>query len=140
MQKNNARTIKVSTIILNTYRGDLRKLLSLPLEKARNNLMHMLDIGSKTADVVLLFSAARSTIPVDTRGDCVAKRLSFVPSAGSYEVIRQSLQSLYNSKDFLTVHVALISHGREYCKARKPLCPQCPVNTLCPSKKLRDTL
>ena len=140
LQKNKVKTIKqVSTILLNTYQGDLRKVLSLPLEKARNTLMQMPGIGPKTADVVLLFGAAKSTIPVDTHVDRVAKRLDLAPSNGGYEAVRQSLQSLYNSKDFLTVHVTLISHGREYCKAGKPLCPQCPVNTLCPSEQLWDT-
>jgi endonuclease-3 len=140
LQKNKAKTIKqVSTIILNTYHGDLRRVLSLPLKEARNTLMQMPGIGPKTADVVFLFSAAKPTIPVDTHVDRVAKRLKLAPSSGGYEAVRQSLQSLYDLKDFLTVHLTLISHGREYCTARNPLCQQCPVSTLCPSKLLRDT-
>jgi len=140
LQKNKAKTIKqVSTTILDTYHGDLGRVLSLPLKEARCTLMQMPGIGPKTADVVLLFSAAKSTIPVDTHVDRVAKRLHLAPSGGGYEAVRQSLQSVYDPKDFLAVHTTLISHGRAYCRARNPLCQQCPVSTLCPSKQLRDT-
>jgi endonuclease-3 len=36
----------------------------------------------------------------------------------------------------LAVHLLLIAHGRKYCKARHPLCNECPINALCPSKGL----
>lgn len=139
LQKKKAKTIRqVSTTILNNYHGDLKEVLSQPLEEARNALMQMPGVGPKTADVVLLFSATRPTIPVDTHVNRVAKRLHLAPVRGGYEAVRQSLQKLYDPKDFLAVHVTLISQGREYCKARNPLCTQCPVNDLCPSRQQRD--
>jgi endonuclease-3 len=58
------------------------------------------------------------------------------PKDGNYETIRKALQSLYNPEDYLAVHILLILHGRKYCRARAPLCDECPINRLCPSRDL----
>jgi endonuclease-3 len=139
LYKNKAKTIKtVSTIIFEQFHGSVQPILSLPFEEARKTLMALPGIGPKTADVVLLFSAKQPTIPVDTHVNRVAKRLGFAPANGDYDAVRTSLQSLYNPRDYLAVHVLLIAHGRRYCKARRPLCEQCPVNMHCPSRGLWD--
>jgi endonuclease-3 len=135
LYRNKAKTIKqVSRIIVEKFHGSLQPILALPLEEARKALIQMPGVGPKTADVVLLFSAKQPTIPVDTHVTRVAKRLGFAPANGDYEAVRASLQSLYNPSDYLAVHVLLIAHGRRYCKARRPLCEQCPVNMHCPSR------
>ncbi len=139
LHRNKAKTIKqVSTIILEQFHGSVQAILSMPLEESRKTLMAFPGIGPKTADVVLLFSAKQPTIPVDTHVNRVAKRLGFAPANGDYNAVRNSLQSLYNPRDYLAVHVLLIAHGRRYCKARHPLCEQCPVNMHCPSRGLWD--
>jgi len=139
LYKSKAKAIKqVSKTILQEFHGSLESILSLPLEQARKTLLELTGVGPKTADVVLLFSARRPTIPVDTHVNRVAKRLGLAPISGGYEAVRESLQSLYDPKDYLAVHVLLISHGRKYCRARNPLCKQCPVNRLCPSRQLGD--
>ena len=137
LYRNKAKTIKqVSSIILEKFRGSLQPILSLPLEEARKTLMQLPGIGPKTADVVLLFSAQQPTIPVDTHVNRVAKRLGFAPANGDYEAVRTRLQSLYHPRDYSAVHLLLIANGRRFCKARRPLCEQCPVNMHCPSRGL----
>lgn len=139
LHRSKTKTIKqVSTIILDNFHGTIQTILSLPLEKARKTLMQMPGIGPKTADVVLLFSAAQPTIPVDTHVKRVSKRLGLASKKADYEDIRANLQSLYEQSDYLAVHVLLIALGRRYCKARRPLCKQCPVNKHCPSRGLWD--
>jgi len=135
LYRNKAKTIKqVSKIIMKNFQGDLTRALSMPFEEARKALMQLPGVGPKTADVVLLFCANKPTIPVDTHVNRVSKRLGLAPKNGDYEAIRKSLQKLYDPKDYLSIHVLLISLGRTHCKARNPLCNQCPVNMLCPSK------
>jgi len=137
LYRNKTRTIKqVSKIILEKFRGDLKQILSMPLEEARKTLLQLPGVGPKTADVVMLFCAGKPTIPVDTHVNRVSKRLGLAPTNGDYEAVRESLQALYNPKHYLPLHILLILLGRKYCKARKPLCKQCPVNTLCPSKQI----
>jgi endonuclease-3 len=139
LYKSKAKTIKTaSKIILEKYGGSLEPVLSLPLEESRNALMQLPGVGPKTADVVLLFSANQPTIPVDTHVNRVSKRLGLAPADGGYEAVRLSLQSHFDPKDYLAVHLLLIAHGRKTCKARKPQCHVCPVNTYCPSNGLGD--
>ncbi len=137
LYKSKAKAIKQdSQIILDEYNGTLEPVLSLPLEEARKTLMQLPGVGPKTADVVLLFATKQPTIPVDTHVSRVSKRLGLAPAKGDYEVVRKSLQSLFSPSDFLAVHLLLIAHGRRFCKARRPLCNECPINALCPSKGL----
>lgn len=140
LYRNKAKTIKqVSKLILEKFHGDLKPILSTPFEEARKTLLQLPGVGPKTADVVLLFCAEKPTIPVDTHVNRVSKRLGLAPN-GDYEAVRESLQTLYSPKDYLALHVLLILLGRKYCKARKPLCKQCPVNTRCPSKQIGDKI
>jgi len=139
LYRNKAKTVKqVSKIVLEKHHGNLESILSMSFEDARKTLMELPGVGPKTADVVLLFSAKKPTIPMDTHVDRTSKRLGLTPANGDYETVRKSLQSLYDPKDYLAVHVLLISQGRKYCKARNPLCKQCPVDMLCPSRHLWD--
>jgi len=133
LYRNKAKTIRnVSKIIAEKFHGDMNQILSLPFEEARKTLLQLPGVGPKTADVVLLFCSKKPTIPVDTHINRVARRLGLAPINGNYEVVRESLQSLFNPKDYLDVHVLLILLGRKYCRARKPLCELCVLNTLCP--------
>ncbi len=139
LYRNKSRVIKaISRVILDQFNGSLDFIYSLPLEKARRILLNIPGVGPKTADVVLLFCAGRPTIPVDTHVNRVSKRLGLTPPKADYEGVRRALETLYSPEDYLPVHLLLISLGRKYCKARKPLCRLCPVNTLCPSKRIED--
>jgi endonuclease-3 len=139
LYRNKAKTIKrISRTILEEYLGDLKPILSLPIEEAREMLMQFPGVGPKTADVVLLFCTKQNTIPVDTHVNRVSKRLGLAPQNGDYETVRKALQSIFESKDYLPVHVLLILHGRKYCKARAPLCKECPINKFCPSRHFWD--
>jgi endonuclease-3 len=135
LYRNKSKVIKqVSQIILAKHHGNMKQMLSLHLEDARRELLQLPGVGPKTADVVLLFSAGKPTIPIDTHVNRVSKRLGLAPEDGDYEIVRAALQSLYDPRDYLAVHILLILHGRRYCRARTPLCEECPVSSFCPSK------
>ena len=139
LYRNKSRVIKaVSRVILEQFNGSLDFVYSLPLEEARKVLLNISGVGPKTADVGLLFCAGKPTIPIDTHVSRVSKRLGLAPPKADYEGVQRALETLYSPEDYLPVHLLLISLGREYCKARKPLCKPCPVNTLCPSRRLKD--
>ncbi len=132
LYRRKAKTIKrVSKIIVEEFNGDLTRILSMSFEEARKTLLQLPGVGPKTADVVLLFCAEKPTIPIDTHVNRVSKRLDLAPKNGDYEAVRKSLQALYDPEDYLDIHVLLILLGRKYCKARNPLCKQCPVNMYC---------
>ncbi len=136
---NKARVIKkLSSIILEDFADSLDFIFKMPLEQARERLLGLPGVGPKTADVVLLFCANRPTLPVDTHVNRVSKRLGLVDVKADYEGVRKRLQLLFDPQDYYAVHVLLILHGRKYCKAKKPSCKQCPINFLCPSKRVED--
>jgi len=132
LYRNKSKVIKkLSKIIIEEFDGTLEQVLTLPTEEARKKLLALPGIGRKTADILLLFCAKRPTIPVDTHVNRVSRRLGLAAMKGGYEEVRLALQSLYSPKDYLAIHVLLILLGRNYCKARKPICRSCPVNKLC---------
>lgn len=134
LYRNKAKVIReVSRIILEEYGGSLKPILEMPFDEARKALMKLPGVGTKTADVVLLFSAGKPTIPIDTHVNRVSKRLGLAPKNGGYEEVRGALQSLFNPEEYVDAHILLILLGRSYCRAKNPLCQDCPVNTLCPS-------
>jgi len=139
LYRNKSRVIKeLSRIVVERFRGELDFVYSLPFQEARRLLMTLPGVGPKTADVVLLFCADKPVLPIDTHINRVSKRLGFVPSNANYEQVRQTLESFYNPKDYLAVHLLLIMLGRKYCRARNPLHKSCPVNGLCPSARFGD--
>jgi len=139
LYRNKSEVIKnLSRIILEDFNGSMDFIHSMPFEETRKILIHIPGVGPKTADIVLLFCANKPTIPIDTHVNRVSKRLKLVPPNASYEATRQTLQSLYTPKDYLPVHILLISLGRKYCRARKPLCEPCPINELCPTGQMEN--
>lgn len=139
LYRNKSKVIKaLSCAVLEKHKGSLDFIRSLPLEEVRRTLMSLPGVGPKTADVVLLFSARRPTIPVDTHVRRVSKRLGLAPADADYENVRKALQSAYPPTDYLSVHLLLIALGRKYCKARRRVCGPCPVNTLCSSSAIGD--
>jgi len=134
LYRNKSKVIRhVSSLILERFDGSLDFVYSTPLDEAREKLVSLPGVGPKTADIVLLFSAKKPTLPVDTHVNRVSKRLGLVPSKADYEKTRRGLQALYQPGEYFDVHMLLIALGRRYCKATKPLHAGCPVRKWCPS-------
>lgn len=135
LQDVKARAIsEVSKRIVREFKGDLSKLKNLELEVARKWLTATPGIGPKTADVVLAFAFKREVLPIDTHIKRIAIRLG-ISNSKSYEVVRERLEKIVPPENRLFAHIALILFGREYCKAKNPRCRDCPVKTLCPSRR-----
>jgi endonuclease-3 len=137
LYRNKSKILKkVAELVLTKFDGSLDFVYELSMEDARTKLMSIPGVGPKTADIVLLFSAGKPTLPVDTHVNRVSKRLMLVPLNGSYETVRENLQKLYPDKEYFKVHMLFIALGRKYCKALKPLHSACPVRELCPSSNI----
>lgn len=88
-------------------------------------------VGRKTANVVLgnAFNIA-SGIAVDTHVKRVSCRLGLTEQSDPVK-IEQELMKIFNKKEWIWVNHALIAHGRTRCKARTPLCAECPLSGYC---------
>ncbi|MBK6644326.1 MAG: endonuclease III [Anaerolineales bacterium] len=110
---------------------DLQFLADMPLEEARTWLTKFNGVGPKTAAIVLCFSLGRPAFPVDTHVYRVTGRLGLRPEKMTVEQAHPHLEAVFPPETYYAAHLNIIRLGREVCKARKPLCPQCPVKHLC---------
>lgn len=116
---------------------ELEFLKDFDVEDARTWLTELSGVGPKTAAVVMAFALGMPAIPVDTHIHRVSGRLGLIRKGTTADDAHVMLEKLIDPDDRFPLHVLLITHGRQICKARRPLCADCPLVERCPSK---DTL
>ena len=96
-------------------------------------LLELPGVARKTANVVLgnAYGIA-SGVVVDTHVARLSERLG-LSAEKQPEKIERDLAELVPESDWIIFPPLLIAHGRKVCKARTPLCGECPVAKLCPS-------
>jgi endonuclease-3 len=110
---------------------ELDFLRDLPLPEARAWLLSLEGVGPKTAAIVLLFSLGRPAFPVDTHVHRVSLRLGLIAERVSAAQAHPLLEELTPPAWYYALHLNLIRHGRQVCRARKPHCEACVLNQLC---------
>lgn len=114
--------IALCEILVNKYNSeipeDFDKLIALP------------GIGRKTANVIMSAAFGMHTIAVDTHVYRVARRIG-LSSESTPEKVERDLMQLIPKKWLEGAHHWLILHGRYICKARRPLCEECPITKYC---------
>ena len=73
------------------------------------------------------------TIAVDTHVYRVSNRTG-IAIGKNVDEVEEKLIKRIPKKFFFHAHHWLILHGRHTCKARGPLCNECIISELCPSK------
>lgn len=107
----------------------LSYLAELSREGALKELLRFKGVGKKTAGIVLTFSLNKPYFPVDTHIKRIIGRLGLVrQSEDPHEVMNQLVPDELKYQ----LHLHLIRHGRETCRARKPACARCVIARLCP--------
>jgi endonuclease III len=115
--------IGMAKALLDRHRGEV--------PKDREALTELPGVGLKTANVLLGNAFGEQAIAVDTHVFRVSQRLGLARSDDPDKIHDQLVDVLQKAELTLTTHL-LQSHGRRCCAAKKPLCPACPVKTLCP--------
>jgi endonuclease-3 len=100
--------------------------------KQIEKLTQLPGIGRKTANVVLgtAFGIA-SGVVVDTHVARVSRRLGLT-GHNNAEKIERDLMELVPQNQWIALSHRMIQHGRRICTARKPNCPACPLQSICP--------
>jgi endonuclease-3 len=98
-----------------------------------DELLSLPGVARKTANVVLgtAFGIA-SGVVVDTHVFRIAHRLKFTKEK-TPEKVEQDLMKIVPQDRWISFSHQLIWFGRKICDARKPLCAECPLETLCDS-------
>ena len=101
--------------------------------QAMDSLLTLPGVARKTANVVRgeIYGLADG-VTVDTHVKRLSARLGLTAATDPVKVERD-LMSIIPRESWIEIAHLLIWHGRRVCKARKPDCPACPLNDICPS-------
>ena len=94
-------------------------------------------VGRKTANVVLNEAFNKKTIAVDTHVFRVSNRTG-LSNAKKPEQVESKLLEILPKKYIKKAHHLILLHGRNVCKARKPLCKICVINKICLYKEKNE--
>ncbi len=137
LQNQKARSLKK---MITAITGQFGKLSLAPLRKKREEeceefLCSLPGVGKKVARCVMLYSLGIKVFPVDTHCWRVSKRLGWIKTNSNHKFCTSKdmdiLQDMVPPKLRLSLHVNMVSLGREYCLARSPKCYQCPTEQYC---------
>ena len=117
-----ANVVALSRILLERHGGRV--------PRRREELEALPGVGRKTANVILNTAFGEETIAVDTHIFRLANRTGMAPAA-TVEKVERRLTELVPPEFRRGAHHWLILHGRHVCKARRPLCGECPVFKWC---------
>lgn len=106
-------------------------MADMPAGEVERRLKSIKGVGVKTARLVLLFGFERPSFVVDTHVHRVSRRLGLIPENCGREKAHRVLSELVPPEHAYAGHLLMIQHGRETCRARKPLCEECPVEQYC---------
>lgn len=118
--------VKMANRVVKEFGGEIPQTMK--------DLTSLAGVGRKTANVVLgnAFGIPDSGITVDTHVKRIANRLGWTNNTDP-EKIEKDLMKIIPVEYWVEFTPLIIDHGRAICKARKPLCEKCPIESFCPS-------
>ena len=124
--RNKAKNIRAAAArIVDDFGGKVPRTM--------DDLLTLPGVARKTANVVLSNAFGKHEgVVVDTHVKRISGRLKFTAETDPVKIERD-LTAIVPHKDWGVFSHLLIFHGRETCTARKPNCPDCIINQLCPS-------
>jgi endonuclease-3 len=113
----------MAKVLMSDFNGvvpdDVDKLQTLP------------GVGRKTANVVASVAFNKPAMAVDTHVFRVSARIGLTKNAKNPLETEKQLVKHIPESVIPKAHHWLILHGRYVCKARKPECDKCGINTIC---------
>ena len=95
-----------------------------------SDLQTLKGVGRKTANVVYAVAFGGQAIAVDTHVFRVSNRLGIVNASSVLDTEKQLMQAI-PPEQWADSHHYILLHGRYVCKAQRPNCQQCSVQSLC---------
>ncbi|MCH5159357.1 MAG: endonuclease III [Clostridiales bacterium] len=98
--------------------------------KDLHELQTLKGVGRKTANVVYAVAFGGQAIAVDTHVFRVSNRLGIVDAKNVLDTEKQLMQAI-PPEQWADSHHYILLHGRYVCKAQRPNCSACSVQSLC---------
>ena len=118
------------------HKGSPVKMLRTPTGILREQLLGVHGIGPETADSILLYAGRHPVFVVDAYARRMLERHHLAEPKHSYEDVRQFFERslpadvpLYNE-----FHALIVRTGKDYCRASKPRCKECPLLRFLPDR------
>ena len=102
-----------------------------------DDLRTLKGVGRKTANVVYAVAFGGQAIAVDTHVFRVSNRLGIVSATNVLDTEKQLMAAIPPAM-WADSHHYILLHGRYVCKAQRPLCEKCSVQTYCKFYKERQ--
>ena len=119
---------------LNGSSLDLSFLREMSLAEAKAWLRQLPGIGPKSAGIVLNFSLGMPAMAIDTHIFRVCQRLRAIDAKTNADKAHDVMEAKVPPLEVFNFHIAFINHGRRICRAQRPLCAECVVGEMCPSR------
>ena len=113
----------VGRMLVETFGGTVPKTMQ--------ELVTLPGVGRKTSNVVLGNCFGVPGIVVDTHVRRLAFRMGLTRRTDP-DKIEQDLMKLFPHSEWTKASHGITFHGRQVCKAIKPACSACPIESLCP--------
>lgn len=121
--KNKSKNIiEACKIIIDKYNGKVPDTIE--------ELMKLPGVGRKTANVVASNAFGVPAIAVDTHVFRVSNRIGLADSKNVLDTEKDLMDNI-DKNMWTKAHHLIIFHGRRICKARNPLCEECPIRPYC---------
>ena len=95
-----------------------------------DDLLTLPGVGRKTANLILGEIFKKSAVVVDTHCMRLATRLGLTKETTATK-IEYDLRDIIEEGQQLHFCHLMVAHGREVCKAKKPLCSECSIKKYC---------
>lgn len=120
---------ETARMIVENFGGNVPKTL--------DELVTLKGVSRKTANVILSVAFDLSEgVVVDTHVGRVTVKLGLSEHIKKPEKIEKDLMELLPKALWNDYARIMGAHGRRTCKSFRPKCPECSVNTLCPSAEI----
>lgn len=137
LSKQKSASIKrlMAEVIRRFGKPTLSPLKAMEDPECEQALLSLPGIGKKTARCVMMYSFSLAVFPVDTHCWRISRRIGWVRPTRSdgYCSHRDMdrLQVKIPPELRFSLHVNMVSLGREICLPQKPRCTNCPIKTYC---------
>lgn len=104
------------------------------------------ELHRKSAYCIMMYAFGRAVFPVDTHVGRTLSRLGPFRELGleldglDHKQLQSILADLVPPPLRYSLHVNLLMHGRDVCRAVKPLCGECAVRSLCRDHRSREAV
>jgi len=116
--------------LMNDYNGSMKRMKKDDVHSLREKLLSVNGIGHETADSILLYAHEKPIFVIDAYTKRVLSRHSIMEHDEPYDKFQELFHSSLGKdvKLFNEYHALFVRAGKTFCKRKKPLCDECPLN------------